>query len=120
MKLVQYFILSTLMALTLIISSAAFAKDHQSGAFTLMDTVQVGAVTLTPGDYKVEWSGPADHLNIDFLRHGKTVATVEGSIKDLPHPSPYTAVVTKTEPDNTKKVQEIEFNHRSQALTIVG
>ncbi len=118
MKFLQYFVCSTVMAL--VISSAAFAKDNQSGNFRLDEMVQVGSVTLTPGDYKVEWSGPADHVKIDFLRHGKTVATVEGSIKNLEQPSPYTAVVTTTEPDNTKKLQELDFNHSSQALTIAG
>jgi hypothetical protein len=118
MKFLQYFVVSTVMAL--MISATAFAKDYQSGKFTLMDTVQVGSATLAPGDYTAQWSGPTDHVKIDILRHGKTVATVEGSIKDLPQPSPYTAVVTKTEPDNTKKVQEIDFNNRTQALTIAG
>jgi hypothetical protein len=102
------------------LSLTALANDTHSGNFTLDDTVQVGSTQLSPGDYKAEWSGPANDLKIDILQHGKTVATTEGTIKDLPKPAPYNAVMVKPTADHEKTVREIDFNHRSEALVLGG
>ena len=48
------------------------------------------------------------------------MASTDATIKALPQPSPYTAVVTTTLPDNTKQVNEIEFDHHSEALVLPG
>jgi hypothetical protein len=118
MKFIPY--LAALAMLALMISANAFAKDSQSGSFTVAEHVRIGSTILAPGNYKAEWSGPANHLKVDILHNGKTVATVDGSLKDLPQPAPYTAVVTRTLPNNTKAVDEIEFNHRSEAIVFPG
>jgi hypothetical protein len=118
MKLVQYFASFALMALVLSVS--AFAGDSHSGKFTLSDTVQVGSAQLAPGDYKAEWSGPADNVKIDLKRDGKVVATTQGKIQDLQKASPYDAVLTKTLQDNTKELDEIDFGNRTEALVFAG
>jgi hypothetical protein len=59
-------------------------------------------------------------VKINILQHGKTVATADGAVKQLPAKSPYSAVTMKDQPDNTKKVDEIDFNNRSEALVIHG
>lgn len=122
MRFTQY--LGLLFVMALAMSVNAFAKgthkEANSGNFTVQEHVQIGSTDIAPGQYKAEWSGPANNLQVEILQHGKTVATTEGSIKNLPQPSPYTAVVTKTESNHTKQVQEIDFNHRSEALTIAG
>ena len=118
MKFVQYFTFFTVIALVL--SVGALAKDSHSGNFTLADTVQVGSTQLAPGNYKAEWDGPADNLKINIVRRGKTVATTEGKIKDLQQPAPYDAVALKTLGNNTKALDEIEFNNRNEALVLAG
>lgn len=118
MKFSQYLALSAVMAL--VFSAAAFAKDNKSGKFTLNDKVQIGSTTLQPGDYKAEWSGSAENVKVDILQRGKTVATTEANIKNLPQPAPYSAVVTEVEPNNTKKVKEIDFDNRGEALVFSG
>jgi hypothetical protein len=118
MKFVQYFTFFTVIALVL--SVGALAKDSHSGNFTLADTVQVGSTQLAPGNYKAEWDGPADNVKINIVRHGKTVATTEGKIKDLQQPAPYDAVALKTLGNNTKALDEIEFNNRNEALVLAG
>ncbi len=118
MKFVQYFTSFAIVAIAL--SVGAFAKDSHSGNFTLADAAQVGSTQLTPGNYKAEWSGPANDVKIEIMQNGKTVATTEGKVKDLQQRSPYDAVALKTLQDNTKAVDEIDFNNRSQALVLGG
>ena len=117
MKL-KYF--SSLALVTLMLSLAAFAKDNHSGKFSVSENVRIGSTTLAPGDYKAQWTGDGNDVKIEILQNGKTVASTEGTIKSLPQPSPYDSVTTKTLDDNTKQVDEIEFDHRSEALVLAG
>lgn len=118
MKFVRYF--ASFAIVTLMLTAGAFAKDSHSGNFTIDETVRVGSTQLKPGQYKAEWSGTANDVKVNILQNGKTIATTEGTIKDLPQPSPYDAVTTKTLQDNTTTLDEIDFNKRSQALVLVG
>jgi hypothetical protein len=102
------------------LSLNAFAKDSHSGKFTLADTVRVGSTELAPGDYKVEWSGPADAVKVEITKNGKTVATAQGTVKDLQRPSPYDAVSTRTLANDTKAIDEIDFGNRREALVLSG
>ena len=118
MKLAQYF--ASFALLTFVLSVSAFAKDSHSGKFTLSDPVQVGSTQLAPGDYKAEWTGPANDVKIEILQNGKTVASTQGKIEDLQKPAPYDAVLTKTLDNNTKALDEIEFGNHTQALVLGG
>jgi hypothetical protein len=102
------------------LSLGAFAKDNNSGNFTVSDSVQVGATELAPGDYKAEWTGPANDVKVAITQHGKTVATTEGKLTTLQQPARYSAVLTKQTNNNTLKLDEIEFNNRSEALQLNG
>lgn len=112
--------LATFAIVATALSLTAYAKDNHSGKFTLAETAQVGSTELAPGDYKAEWSGPADAVKVDIKKNGKTVATVEGKIKDLAQPSPYDAVTTKTLANDAKALDEIDFNNRKEALVLGG
>jgi hypothetical protein len=118
MKFVQYFASFAMMALVLSVS--AFAKDSHSGKFTVSDPVQVGSTQLAPGNYKAVWNGPANDVKINIMQNGMTVATTEGKIQTLQQASPYDAVMTKTLDNNTKKLDEIEFGNRTEALVLGG
>jgi hypothetical protein len=118
MKVVHY--LASFAIVMLVLSVGAFAKDDHSGSFTLSETVHVGSTELGPGRYKAQWTGTANDVKIDILRDGKTVATTQGSIKNLGQPSPYDAVTTKTLQDNSKALDEIDFNNKSDALMLAG
>lgn len=118
MKSLHYLASFALMTAALSASSFAKDKDSHSGSFTLSDTARIGSTELAPGDYKVEWNGPANDVKINILQAGKTVATAEGHIQDLPQRAPYGAVIVKTLNDNTKVVDEIEFGNRREALQV--
>jgi len=118
MRASKYFALIATLALML--SVGAFAKDSNSGKFDLQQSAKVGSTVLQPGQYTAEWTGSGDAVKINILQHGKTVATAEGTVKQLPAKSPYSSVSMKTQSDNTPKVDEIDFNNRSEALVIHG
>jgi hypothetical protein len=102
------------------LSVGAFAKDSNSGKFDLEQPAKIGSTVLQPGQYTAEWTGSKDAVKINILQHGKTVATAEGSVKELPTKSPYSSVSMRSQADNTKRVDEIDFNNRSEALIING
>jgi len=105
----------------LALSPAAFARSRNEGNLSLNETARVGSTKLQPGNYKVEWKqGAGDAVKIDVLKHGKPVATVDGKLKEMARPSAYDSVTTKPLSDNTKAVEEIEFDNRKEALVIGG
>jgi hypothetical protein len=118
MKFAKYLASFAIVALTL--SLSAFARDMNSGKFTLTDTTQVGSKKLAPGDYKAEWSGPANDLKVNITKGGKVVATTEGQIKELPKPAPYDAVTVRTLSNKTISLQEVDFNNRKEVLVLKG
>jgi len=112
--------LASCSVLAVVLSAGAFAKDNHSGKFTLTEPAKVGATELKPGDYKAEWSGPADNLQISIIQNRQTVATTQGHLKNLEKPAPYDAVTERTLADQTKSVDEIDFNHSTEALIVGG
>jgi hypothetical protein len=118
MKYIQY--LSLLGTAALALSMTAFAADTHSGNFTLSDRVEVGSMQLAPGNYKAEWSGPSNALKVDIMQHGKTVATANGRVKNLEKPSPYSSVTLKPATNSEKTIDEIDFNHRTEAIVLSG
>ena len=118
MQSIRFFAVFSVVALAL--SLPALAKDTNSGSFDLTQPVQVGSTVLQPGHYKAEWTGPNTALQISILRNGKTVATAQGTLKELPSKAPYDAVTVRNVDDHTTRVDEIDFNHRTEALVLAG
>lgn len=111
----------TIAAATLLTSSV-FAKAKNQGSMTVDQTIQIGSTQLKPGHYKVEWSNTTanqNQVNVDFVRHDKTVATVPAKLISRATPSPYNDIVTThAKNDKPQQLQEIDFNHRTQALVM--
>jgi hypothetical protein len=115
MRFLKY--VASLAAFAFLLSGAALAKDMNSGKFDLQQQARIGQTILNPGSYKAEWTGPDNALQVSIMQGNKTVATASGMITELPHPAPYDAVTVKTKSD---RIEQIEFNHRKEALTISG
>jgi hypothetical protein len=112
--------LASFTAAALLLCTAAFAKDFNSGSFDLPEAAHVGSTVLQPGHYKAEWTGPQTDLKVSIMQHGKVVATSDASIKQLPTKSANDAVTLGNAQDNTKRLDEIDFNNRSEALLLSG
>jgi hypothetical protein len=104
-------------ATLLLVIPTAIAKDKNQANFQLTETVQVGSTQLQPGNYKAEWkSQSGNNIQIEIIQHGKTVATTQGTLKDLSTPAANTAITTKPNAANSKQLEEIDFSGHEQAL----
>jgi hypothetical protein len=112
--------LASFAAAALLLCAAAFAKDFNSGSFDLTEPAHVGSTVLQPGHYKAEWTGAQTDLKVSIMQHGKIVATSDATIKQLPAKSPSDAVTLGNTQDNTRRLDEIDFNNRSEALVLSG
>jgi hypothetical protein len=110
--------LVVILSLALLLPIMAYAKDKDQTKVQVPERVQVGSTQLQPGTYKVEWTGTGDNVQVNFLRHNKTVATSQAKLIDHKHPSPYTDVVTEPGPHHQKQLIEIDMSNRTQALML--
>lgn len=118
MRLIKY--LASLVALAMVLSLAALARDHDSGSFDLSQAARVGSTTLQPGHYKAEWTGPNDALHVAIVKDGKTVATATGKMKELSTKAQSGAVTLRITNHHNESVEEIDFSNRTDALLLSG
>jgi len=114
MKQVKY--LALLSMLALLSSVSALARDKNQHSVQIRDSVQVGGTQLEAGDYKVEWQGTGPQIQVNFVRDGKTVATVPGTLKTNDAKVTQDDIVTDTTSANTKTLKEIDFSHNKESL----
>lgn len=118
MQFVKYFGVAITICLVASVSSFASTKKD-SGPLNIADNnVHVGSTTLAPGDYKVEWTGQGNHVNVNILKGSKVVASTQGKIVERPERASNNEVVIKTLKNKTKTLEEVDFNKRKEALVI--
>ena len=111
MKLSNY--VAFLSILAVLIPLSAFAREKNQHSVDIPDTVQVAGKQLDAGSYKVEWQGAGPAVQVTFLRNGKPVATVPGTLKT--NDSQITADAIQT--DSAKNtLNEIDFRRDKEAL----
>jgi hypothetical protein len=109
-----------LLAFAFTLSTVAFAKTKNEGSFDLTQTATVGSTQLQPGHYKVEWTGTSGTVNVDIMRNGKTIATAEGTLKELASRPPYSSVTLKASTNHRNRIEEIDFSNSKDALVLSG
>jgi len=114
MKQIKYTALLSMLAL--LFSVCAFARDKNQHSVEITDSVQVGGTQLEPGSYKVEWQGTGPQIQVNFVRNGKTVATVPGTLKTNDAQVSQDDIVTDTTSANTKTLKEIDFSRSKESL----
>lgn len=114
MKLLRYTLLLSMLGL--LSSVFALARDNNQHSVEIQDSVQVGSAQLQPGNYKVEWQGTGPEVQVNFLRDGKTVATVPGTLKTNNTQAVQADVVTGTTSANTRTLEEIDFGRNKESL----
>ena len=105
--------LALLSTLAMLCSLSAFARDNNQHSVDLADTVQVGGTQLQPGHYKLEWQGAGPAVQVTFLRNGKTVATVQGTLKTNDEHVTQDEVITNT---SNKELNEIDFRRNKETI----
>ncbi|HKS73260.1 MAG TPA: hypothetical protein VJQ82_08685 [Terriglobales bacterium] len=115
MKTVKYLFL--LAGIAMLLPLSALAKDSNEGKFTISEPVQVGSTQLKPGDYKVQWDGSGDAVQVKILQGKKTVATTSGKLVNREQAAPYNSVILKNA-NSGKSINEIDFSNRKEALVL--
>jgi ABC-type thiamine transport system substrate-binding protein len=114
MKQIKYTAILSMLAL--LSSVSALARDNNQHSVEFTDSVQVGSAQLKPGNYKVEWQGTGPEVQVNFLRDGKTVATVPGTLKTNNAQAVQADVVIGTTSANTRTLEEIDFGRNKESL----
>jgi len=104
-----------LSTLALLSPVGALARDKNQHSVVIPDTVQVGNAQLNPGNYKVEWQGTGPEVQVNFVRNGKTVATVPGTLNANDKRVVQDAIVTDTA-SNTNTLKEIDFGRDKESV----
>ena len=116
MKFGKYALL--LAGTALLLSLSAFAKDSNQGKFTISQPAQVGSTQLKPGDYKVEWQGSGDAVQVKILRNNKEVATTSGKIVAHEQAAQNDAVLLKDNGNGGRTIDEFQFRNRKETLVL--
>ena len=111
MKHVRYFALLSMLAV--LSPLGAFARDKNQRSVDIPDAVQVGSTELQAGHYKLQIEGTGPDVQVSFLQHGKTVATVPGKLKTNDDQVTQDAIVTDTA---KKTLDEIDFRRDKESL----
>jgi hypothetical protein len=111
---VKYWIM--FVGLALLTSLPAQARDKTEHNVTITSPVEVQSTQLEPGHYKVAWEGSGPAVHVEFLQHGKTVATSQAKLVNEGHKSPYDDVVTAKASDGASNLKQIDFQNEEQSL----
>jgi hypothetical protein len=114
MKQIKYAALLSMLAA--LCSMSALAREKNQHSVEIPDSIQVGGTQLQPGSYKVEWQGTGPGIQVNFVRDGKTVATVPGTLKTNDAHVTQDEIVTNTTSANTKTIEEIDFRRTKESL----
>lgn len=58
----------------------AFASNMNRKSLHLYESVTVEGKQLTPGDYKIEWSGAGPEVNVNILKGNETLVTASARV----------------------------------------
>jgi hypothetical protein len=103
--------------LAMLFSLSAFARDKNERTVNLAYAVQVGGTQLQPGTYKVEWQGAGPDVQVSFLKNGKTVATVPGTLKTGDTQVTQDEQIVSDSTSANRTLNELEFGRDKASLT---
>ena len=86
----------------LLLSAGAFAREK--GKLNLTENVTVQGKVLKPGEYKLEWEGSGNNVQLSFIQGRETVATVPATIVPSQNSNLANASSTTTEADGSKSL----------------
>jgi hypothetical protein len=114
----QYAISTALFSvLVLLLPASALASDNTSHSVNIPSAVVVQGKHLRAGHYKVEWQGTGPRVEVNFMRNGKTIATVPAMLRTNDSQAKQDDIETRQSASNQNFLQEIDFGHQKGSLT---
>ncbi|HEY2547360.1 MAG TPA: hypothetical protein VGI46_14930 [Candidatus Acidoferrum sp.] len=108
----------TVLGGSLLLAVSAVAGDTIKKSLHVYENVTVGGTQLTPGDYKVEWSGPGPDVKVSILKGKQTVATVPARIESENSANTQAGYALTPGKDGGQTVAEIFFTGEKYELKI--
>ncbi|HEY7352866.1 MAG TPA: hypothetical protein VH596_08895 [Terriglobales bacterium] len=102
---------SALVSLFVFVPMLLFAGDNTIRSVNIPSAVVVNHHTLKAGHYKVEWQQPGPNVEVNFLQHGKTMASAPGTLKVNDAQIKQDDIIT-----NRNALMEIDFGHQKEAI----
>jgi hypothetical protein len=103
--------------LILLLPASALAADNTSHSVNIPSAVFVQGKRLRAGNYKVEWQGTGPRVEVNFMRNGKTIATVPAMLRTNDSQAKQDDIETRQSASNQNFLQEIDFGHQKGSLT---
>jgi hypothetical protein len=108
--------ISTLVAVALLFTTAAFAANKES--LKVFDPVQVNGKQLPAGTYTVTWEGTGPAVDVSIARGKDVVAKTTARVLDLPKAPAQSGIATKGNGDGSRSLSGIQFGGKKYALEI--
>lgn len=100
----------TAVAAALFFAAGAFAANSTEGKLRLYDSVSVQGKRLTPGTYKVEWTGNGPDVQVTILNGKNTVATVPAKVVPSSAKNNNDGYSAAKQPDGSNDLRTIFFH----------
>jgi len=108
----------TVMALALMLSLSALAKE-QSQNVTLYHDATLNGATVPAGEYTVKYDVDGSNAQVKFMQGKKEVASATGQVKNLSKKAPSNQIVLDTD-NNARNISEIDFGGKDTAITFAS
>ena len=105
-----------LLGLAVLLATSAFASNKASIQF--LDTVTVAGQQVKAGDYNIKWEGNGPNVELSILKGSKVVATTPARLVDMNQAPSRDTAVTKTSPDGTRQLSQIQIAGKKFAIAI--
>jgi hypothetical protein len=106
--------LKALVLMTVVLTTAfALAANVQ---INISSPNQLNGTTINPGSYKFNYTTSGNTAQVNLIQGKKTVATATGELVDIQTPPAYDSIISKTNPDGTRTMYEIQFAGKKQAI----
>jgi hypothetical protein len=96
----------------------AFAASK--GGLQLQHPTNVGGKQLATGEYKVQWDGTGDQVDLKVFQGKKEVASTSAHVVKMDHPANYDQTITSAGSDGSSALTEIRFRGKNFALQLSG
>jgi len=107
---------SLAMGLALLLASSAFAATKAS--LQLNNPVTVNGTNLKPGDYKLQWEGSGDKVELSILKGNKVIAKAPAHVVTLETPAAYDAALTRKSDSGANTLAGVRFQGKKFALDL--
>jgi hypothetical protein len=108
-----------LLAVIVLVSAGAFAEANKGSMF-LGQTTNVAGKQLPGGNYKLQWEGSGDQVELKIFQGKNVVASMPATVLKLDQPfGSDSSVVTKND-DGSMSLSEIRFSGKKFALQVSG